>query len=238
VNYFERHFVPMPDFVQLTKRGLSYLDVLVYVAIKDHYNPANGYCWPSQEVLITLTGLSRTFISESVHRLEKADYFEVEYSTCKGWCNQYFFEERLPHFERIPKEFFTATEDLTSNEKAMLLCLRQCYKGELPESDYSIKQFAQYLGLSESQVRHQYKALLAKGYLAERFVTSTNDRKGQLRRYFNNDKLDWRYLYHKERIEHERKRYWFDWQKEKLADRMDVSHLVFNLAEPFTLILS
>lgn len=229
----------MPDFVQLTKRGLKYLDVLVYVAIKDHYQPANGYCWPPQERLMALTGLGRTFISKSVHRLEKAGYFEVEYSTAKGTCNQYFFDERLPHFERIPKEFFTVTTDLSSNEKAMLLCLRQCYKGEIPETTYDIKAFARHLGLSDSQVRHQYKALLAKGYLAERYIRNGSATgKDQLVRYFSNAKLDWRYLYHQDRIEQARKQHWFELQQQRLSLTMEISHLRFDAAQPFTFILA
>lgn len=182
----------MPDFLLINKKKLKYLDALTYVTIRSFYNTDDGYGYPSYEKIMELSGLGRTFLSESIKRLETAKFLKITHSKAKGTCNQYHFD-KLDHFERIPYEFFEIKE-LTVYQKAMFLCLRQFFiHGKLQCAD-SITTIAKWLGVSYKQVRSNYNALLAKGYIKEKHGPAHHNSKGYVTKIFT-DKIDWNYEY-------------------------------------------
>ena len=153
----------MPKFLNLSHKGLEYLDALTYITIRSHDSTKNGYAHPSYEAISELSGLGRTFISESIKRLEKTKLMRIQHSKVDGVCNRYYFS-KLESFECIPYTLFAA-DDLTIYEKAILLCLKQFFVFGCHMSDYTIKQFSKALGITYNQLYKPYKALIAKGYI-------------------------------------------------------------------------
>ena len=184
----------MPFFLNLKKQNLKTLDVLVYISIRSFHNSTTGQCYPPYEKIMERSGLSRGFIAGSITRLENAGYFKVIHSNRKGTCNQYQFHWLEDMFNPVPYELFTAS-DLTSYEKAMLLCLRPFFINNLLVCISSIKSVAKELGLSYKQVYSPYKALIEKGYIKEVYkVPSKCAVKGILTIYLIG-KIDWAYDY-------------------------------------------
>lgn len=187
-----RQFVAMPDFLNLDKQNLKYLDALVYAAIRSFFNSRSGYAYPPYEQIMKRTGLGRTFISQSITRLEQQKLLTIDRSHGQGTCNRYHFGN-LDRFERIPYSLFEAA-DLTPYQKAMLLCLRQFFNQGLLQCTYRIKEIAVQLGLSYSQVSKPLKALIAKGYIEEKVFLHKSLDKARLWMAFT-DKIDWLYEY-------------------------------------------
>ena len=101
----------MPDFLNLDKQNLKCLDALTYAAIRSFWNTDQGYAYPPYEKIMERSGLGRTFLSQSIKRLEKACFLTITHSDRAGTCNRYRFG-MLARFERIPYELFEA-EDLS-----------------------------------------------------------------------------------------------------------------------------
>jgi hypothetical protein len=131
------------------------------------------------------SSLSRGFIAGSIKRLEAAGHLSVIHSNREGTCNQYMFG-RLEHFQRIPYELFD-DQDLTTYEKAFLLCLRPFFINEQLVYLGSIKSVSKQLDVSYQQVYKPYKSLIAKGYLLEKGTKTTY--------LYLKGKIDWSYDY-------------------------------------------
>lgn len=164
-----RAFVKKPSFKKLKTQNLKYLDVLIYVTIKSFDNPVKG-CFPAFETIAKRSGLCRTFVNESIKRLEKAEYLSVYRekkleSKNKSYPNQYSFRDEDP-FNPVPYDIFSAN-DLTSNEKSILLLLRQFSVTDF-EIYGDVKHFSKELELSYQTVKKQYDSLIRKGYLNPR----------------------------------------------------------------------
>lgn len=156
----------MPYFFNLPNEKLLYLDILTYVTITSFDN-SNKDCFPSYEAIAERSGLSRTFIIESISRLENSNYLISErrgYLTpTRCYPNRYKFTIEEDYFFMIPYEIFQ-TKDLTNNEKAMLLALLQF--AITPYHVYSsLKEIAQNLNLPTTTINKQYYSLVRKGYL-------------------------------------------------------------------------
>jgi biotin operon repressor len=164
----QRPFVMMPYFLDLTNQNLKYLDVLTYVAVKSFDNAKNN-CFPSYEAIAERSGLSRSFIIESINRLQASKYLSVYKregyrAPNKSFPNQYsFMIDAKDYYFMIPYEIFNLL-DLTNYERAMLLLLRQ-FSVTLVELYGSINEFADCLGLTKQTIYKQYLSLVAKGYL-------------------------------------------------------------------------
>lgn len=161
-----RAFVKKPIFLKLKTNKLNYLDVLTYTAIKSFDNPKGG-CFPSYETIASRSGLSRTFVTESIKRLEKSNYLgvcrnEKFKSPKRSFPNQYSFKSVDP-FNRIPYDIFEVN-DLTVYQKAMLLLLRQSAI-TVTEIYGTINKFADELELTYNTVKKQFDSLILKGYL-------------------------------------------------------------------------
>ena len=164
MKYTDKQFIPMPDFTNLKSQNLKYLDALTYVAIRSFDSKDNEYSYPSYDKIKERSGLGTTFIATSINRLEKAGFFKVERSKGEGVCNRYYFS-KIEHYEIFSYDVLFRTIDLTNNEKAMLLCLRQFFvHGTLTCID-AVKVFAKQLGLTYSIVYKNFIGLLKKGYI-------------------------------------------------------------------------
>ena len=182
----------MPDFLFLKTKKIKYLDALTYVSIRYHNNNDREYAHPSYERIAEVSGLGRTFVVDSVKRLELAGFLTITHSKRQGRCNRYHFG-KLDHFERIPPALLKVT-DLSPNEKAMLICLRQFLNHGLHSSADKVSDFARHLGVGYRAVDRQFKGLLAKGYVEE---VAHRDRKGFVYRqsYHLTGLIDWHYVY-------------------------------------------
>jgi len=194
VNDVNRRFIAMPLFVHLKQQRLQSLDVLTYVAIRSFYNTEDGYGYPPYEKIMERSGLGRTFLAQSIKRLELAGYLNIKHSNRDGTCNQYKFG-KLFYFERVPYEFLNVP-DLTKYEKAILLCIRQFFHHGLLQCAYDTTKLSDLLGLSYNQVYKPLRALIDKGYVAEWLVLSKKTDSSYKRMLLTN-KLDWRYQYKK-----------------------------------------
>lgn len=186
-----RRFVAMPDFLNLKQQNIKYLDALTYATIRSFHNSTTGLCYPAYETIADKAGMSRSFIINSVKRLEKAGFLNITHSKKKHICNQYHFGE-LPRFERIPYELFDA--DLSANQKAMLLCLRQFFNEGKLTSTYTIAGFAKLLGVSYKTVYSQFISLVDKGYIDEKHIIFKGKTKNKNRLKLT-EKIDWHYDY-------------------------------------------
>ena len=184
----------LPDFLLLTDQNLQYLDVLVYTAFKWFNNDAEDKCFPMHETVGKLAGLSRRFVINSVKRLEDAGIISVVRSKKIREPNHYYFAppHRNKRLEKIPKDFFKLTADLSSCERAMLLCLRQFFHHGFAQFIQSkpTEFFAKWLGLSTPTVRKQLNGLFAKGYISKRYVNGRSQKKNDVWLYLT-AKLNW-----------------------------------------------
>nr|WP_294898586.1 helix-turn-helix domain-containing protein [uncultured Pedobacter sp.] len=161
-----RAFVKKPIFLKLKTNKLNYLDILTYTAIKSFDNPKGG-CFPSNEKIASRSGLSRTFVIESIKRLEKSNYLKIYKngnfkSPNRSFPNQYSFKP-VHLFNPVPYNIFEVT-DLTVYQKAMLLLLRQFAVTDF-EIDGTINKFADRLELTYNTIKKQFDSLILKGYL-------------------------------------------------------------------------
>lgn len=162
----QRRFIIKPLFNNFNTTNLNYRDVLTFVTIKSFDNHQHE-CFPSQETIATLSGLSKSFIIESVERLEQNKALSIYRSgrytaQNRSEVNKYFF----PHitvYNQIPYQIFEA-DDLKPCEKAMLLLLRQ-FQSCGNEIYGSINEYSDMLGLTYNAIYKQYKSLVSKGYL-------------------------------------------------------------------------
>ncbi len=162
----ETPFVAIPNFLQLDKSKIQYLDTLIYTALKSFDNPYEG-CFPRHETIAARAGMSKRFVINSIKRLEASKLITVQRSDKRRVSNQYQFT-KLEHFEQIPYDLFTAT-GLTANEKALLVCLRQFFvHGVLTYID-DISIIVKWLGLSYATIKPLYNSLIEKGYIQEQF---------------------------------------------------------------------
>lgn len=182
----------MPDFLQIDQQKLKYSDALTLLTIRSHNNTNRAYAHPSYERLAEVSGLGRTFIVQSVKRLEQAGFLHITHSKRQGRCNRYHFG-KLDHFERIPPALLQVKE-LSTYEKAMLICLRQFFNHGLLQSAYRVSEFAKFIGIGYRAVDRQFKSLMAKGYISEKI---NRNKRGEIttQSYLLTDKIDWKYEY-------------------------------------------
>lgn len=168
----ETPFVAIPNFLQLDKSKIQYLDTLIYTSLKSFDNVADGDCFPRHETIAERAGMSKRFVVDSIKRLEAAGLITVKRSDKKKVANRYYFKEHK-HFEQIPYDFFDAT-DLTPNEKALLICLRQFFIHGLLTCIDKFSVLVHWLGLSYATVKPLYNSLVEKGYIQEKFKIYRN----------------------------------------------------------------
>jgi DNA-binding MarR family transcriptional regulator len=201
VTYGTKPYVGLPNFDNLTDQQLEYKDVLVYTALKWFNNNFDSLCFPRHDTVGKLAGVSKNYVIASIKRLEVAGAITVKRDKQKHKSNYYYFPKtqyrsqgRLfnEKEDKIHKDFFNSTTDLTSSERAMLLCIRSFFnefENECHVQD-TVSYFAKRLGLTRDQVRKQFTALLEKGYVNKRYVM--HKRSDMVRTFYKlTNKLDW-----------------------------------------------
>ncbi len=188
VRLTDTQFVAIPNFYRLDKQPIKYLDILIYTSLKSFDN-ADEDCFPMHETIAKRAGMSKRFVVESIKRLEQAGLITVVRSAKKKASNHYFFNSQK-RFEQIPFDLFTKV-DLTSSEKAMLVCLRQFFvHGPLKCID-DVPFFCKWLGLSYETIYPIYKSLVGKGYINEKMKVYRNSNISYIVRTLT-DKILWK----------------------------------------------
>jgi DNA-binding MarR family transcriptional regulator len=189
VNYTDKQFIAMPDFLNLKQQNLKYLDALTYLAIRSFDDKDKPYCYPPYEKIMERSGFGRTFLSQSIKRLEDAGFLTIVHSKRDGTCNRYYFGD-LEHYEQLSYDVLYKTQDLTKHEKAMLICLRQFFVHGRLQCIYTTKIFAEQLGISYQQVYKPLRGLIAQGYIKAVSVSYKLSSKTTI--YFKlTDKINW-----------------------------------------------
>ncbi|WP_026896790.1 helix-turn-helix domain-containing protein [Daejeonella oryzae] len=185
-------YVLIPHVNNLKKQGLEYKDILTYVTIRSFKNSDNKLCFPSHETIGKKAGMSKTYVINSIGRLESAGLVTVERSRKLKVSNKYYFAEVASPC-KIPLEFFEV-EDLTANQKGMLLCLRQFFQCTSLSHGSDTKRLANVLGLSYQQVYKQYVALVSKGFIIEtvKSLRPICDKTYTVRS-LNQDRINWNF---------------------------------------------
>lgn len=184
----DAQFVLIPNFYKLDQTNLQYLDILIYTALKSFDNDDED-CFPMHETIGKRARLSRRFVIDSIKRLETSGFISVIRSAKKHVSNHYFFN-KLERFEQIPYDLFEQP-DLTPNEKAMLICLRQFFIHGPLQCGNDITFFARWLGLTYNTIVPIYKSLVDKGYILERVKIYRNKPNSTIVRILS-DKIEWR----------------------------------------------
>ncbi|PTQ96838.1 helix-turn-helix protein [Mucilaginibacter yixingensis] len=206
-----KQFVLLPSDIALTKEGLHYKDLLTYITIRSFLNSKNDLCMPSYESIADRSGMSKKFIGQSIIRLERAGYLKVERSQKRRASNRYSFRDH-ECFCQIPYEFFEI-DDLTANEKAMLLGVRECFDSTNLEFFVGdLANAALMLDVTYRTVYVQFKSLIDKGYIEK--VTIPYKSGGERKVTRLTSKINWHY--HR------------DIKPEKLGGDQDSSNLIFK----------
>ena len=187
----------MPDFLNLKAKKLKYTDALIYCTIRSYMNDM-AYCYPSYEKIAERSGTSRSFVINSIKRLEESKHLIIQRSNVNHTCNRYYFDKKLQRFERVP--FDLLNTDLSLYEKSMMLCVRQFFNEGLLQSTWTINKMAIALGLSYRTVHAQINNLMDKKYISEKEYTS-NKYKSSFKYYFITNKIDWVYKFDTRGIE-------------------------------------
>jgi len=167
-----RPFIKKPHFYKpLTKFKINnskihYTDLLTYTALRSYRNEGSRKCFPSLETLAKRMNVCKTFVIESIRRLENAKFISVWRSPEMKVVNHYYFMEPT-YFDRIPYEFLYI-KDLTLHEKSMLLALREMTDVMSPFDIYgTIKELAFTLCMTYKTLHKQLTSLIAKGYIKQ-----------------------------------------------------------------------
>ena len=185
-------YVLIPYVNNLKQQGLEYKDILTYVTVRSFKNSDNKRCFPSHETIGKKAGMSKTYVIGSIERLESAGLITVERSLKLRVSNKYYFEEVISP-SKIPIEFFEV-EDLTANQKGMLLCLGQFFQCLSLSHLSDIKRLANVLGLTYQQVYKQYMPLVSKGFIIETVKSmGTSCDKTYTVKSLNLDRMNWNF---------------------------------------------
>jgi DNA-binding MarR family transcriptional regulator len=180
MNYVTGQFVCLPRIFELNS-SIKYTDLVVYIAVRSFNNPRND-CYPAYETIAERAGCGRSYVINAIKRLELANLLKVTRSKKIKVVNRYKFPAKID-FEQIPYQLFDA--DLTLNEKAMLLWLRQHVKCVL-SIPFKLKKLATLMKISYKIVYQQTTSLMKKGYVDK------NYHKKNFKDYTLTDKLQWK----------------------------------------------
>ena len=187
---FNDRFILLPSINTKAMQGLHYKDLLTYITIRSYNNSTTDWCIPSLDTISERAGMNKKTIIKSIKRLERAGYLEVKRTIKRRESNEYKFA-RVNVFCQIPYSLFDVDE-LNSSQKAMLLCLRQCFDNiNLECMPGSLSNMAIMLGLTYKTVYTQYKILLERGYINE---LATIRKSGKTKKIIQlSEKLNWKY---------------------------------------------
>jgi len=185
MSTINNRFILLPDEFCTPDNGLRHSDSLIYLSIRSFRNTSTSHCFPSLNVIAERSGVSKQTVLSSIERLTKAGLLEVEKADRLKASNKYHFKDSKS-FLQIPFEVFEL-QDLSLNEKSILVCLRKCFDSQSLQSFITqISDISLFLGLTYKQVYNPIKALIAKGYISRSKI-------GRVDVLELTEKVNWRY---------------------------------------------
>ena len=154
--------VQLPNNMTATKE-LTPKDLLIYVCIKKFMNGKTKECFPSQETLMKLSGVTKPTLKKSIDKLEELKYISIRK---EGRKNVYKFNP-YKNFEPFSYAFLDK-EDLSPGEKSVIIVTQQfMFKDEegFGKISYPDHQLADKINMSYNTLVKYNKSLEEKGYL-------------------------------------------------------------------------
>lgn len=183
-------FVLLPAINQLSQDGLHYKDLLTYVAIRSFNNNETDDCLPGLDTISRRSGMNKKTTMESIKRLQRSGLLKVTKSTKKRVSNRYEFK-KCDSFLQIPYSIFK-TGDLTFNQRAMLIFIRQCFDSvNLECLCKSLISMSEFLGVTYKVLHCQFSVLVAKGYIEKTIIQYDSSTSRTIIKL--TDKLNWKY---------------------------------------------
>lgn len=154
--------VQLPNNMTATKE-LTPKDLLIYVCIKKFMNGKTKECYPSQETLMKLSGVTKPTLKKSIDKLVELQYISVRK---EGRKNVYRFSSHK-NFEPFSYAFLDK-EDLSPGEKSVVIVEQQfMIKDEegIGKITYTDHKLADKINMSYNTLAKYHKSLEEKGYL-------------------------------------------------------------------------
>jgi len=154
--------VQLPNDMTITKE-LTPKDLYIYVCIKKFMNGVTHECFPSQETLMKLSGVTKPTLKKAIDNLKRLGYISIRKD---GRKNIYKFN---PHknFEPFSYDFLNKG-DLCPGEKSVLIVEQQfMFKDEdgIGKITYPDHKLADKINMSYNTLMKYHKSLVEKGYL-------------------------------------------------------------------------
>lgn len=115
----KEQFVKVPN-TDMESDGLNRKDKLVYAYLKMHYNEQDKYSFPSIDLIVKESGISKPTVIKCIKNLQDAKYIRIEKV---GKQNHYFFNE-VNGFEIYSFEFLK-DKTLSREDKEYIIVLQQ-----------------------------------------------------------------------------------------------------------------
>ncbi len=179
----------LPRLTNLKKLKIKYTDILTYVSLRS-FDGDEG-CFPSYESIASRAGCSRDFVIKSLKRLEKGGVVAIKRPRKRVVrnrlpVNRYEFTRSF-NFDPIPYSFFE--NELSLNDKSMLLILRQFFYNLNMRLGYQITRISSELGVSYKVIHQRIESLVKLGYIKKLKV---DRRRGSFQcKYQYTDRIDW-----------------------------------------------
>lgn len=153
--------VQVPNGMTETK-DLAPKDLLIYACIKKFMNGKTKECFPSQETLMELSGVTKPTLKKSIDKLVALGYITIRK---EGRKNIYKFNPHK-HFEPFSYEFLEM-ENVSPGEKSVVVAIQQhLFKdGGYGKTTYTDHQLASMINMSYNTLTKYFKSLEEKGYL-------------------------------------------------------------------------
>lgn len=187
-SHVQTRFIKQPFITDLEDKGLRYTDLFTLYALLSFRNSKTKLCYPSIRTLSTIMNIGDQALQSSIKRLAASGIVEVE-SGNREISNRYRFNIDEDRFKMLPYDLLS-NEELTVNEKSILIAIRQYCLDETVDSIMMKSQIAKNMGISYSAFRKQFDNLKAKGYVEECVAHGKGGaEKFQIR--MNGDKINW-----------------------------------------------
>ncbi|HEY3369393.1 MAG TPA: hypothetical protein VGK10_01015 [Prolixibacteraceae bacterium] len=140
-------------------KDLKFRDMLTYFTIRSYLNTKDKRCYPGIRAIAAKSKLSHRFVCESKNRLVLSGLIEDKDKVKKSYSFTEFTE-----FKSIPVDILNEVE-LSPEEIALLIRIRQYFLDPSFESITPCKQIAENIGLTYETLKKYYDSLFDKGYI-------------------------------------------------------------------------
>jgi len=184
----QTRFIKQPFITDLEDKGLKYTDLFTLYALLSFRNNKSKLCYPSTRTLADTMKIARQSVITSIERLAASGIVEVQ-SGNREVSNHYKFNIDEDKFKMLPYDLLN-NDELTINEKSILIAIRQYCLDETTDSILMKTQIAKNIGIGYSAFRKQFNHLKEKGYVEEAVAYGKGGtEKFQIR--MNAEKVNW-----------------------------------------------